>query len=150
VARVEVRYLGPAPGASVAVAQAESGPASLLPPGAQPPDPSSPVAAPPVRSAPPRATARQAWAAPPPAAYVAPASYGGYMVQVGAFAALDNAHRARAAILSQGPVAVSAVRVGGAELYRVRLGPWPDRSRAEAARRRVAALGFHDAIIAPR
>jgi cell division protein FtsN len=53
-------------------------------------------------------------------------------------------------VLGQGEVLVEPRQVGGAELYRVRLGPWPDRAAAEAARRRVAALGFSDAIIAPR
>ena len=34
------------------------------------------------------------------------------------------------------------------ELFRVRLGPWTSREAAEAARERVAALGYAEAVVA--
>ncbi|MBL8550444.1 MAG: SPOR domain-containing protein [Hyphomonadaceae bacterium] len=148
--RVEVRYVGAAPGGGTALAQnAETGgPASLLPPGTTPVERTTPM---PVAAAPPpRAAPTQVWGA--PQAYEAPRAYagGGYMVQLGAFADPANAERVRAQVRSHGEVVVEPRRVGASELYRVRLGPWPDRARAELARRQVAALGFGDAIIAPR
>jgi cell division septation protein DedD len=143
-ARVEVRYLGPAP--SAVAANDPSGPLRLLPPDMETPEPWSVVPAREAQAAP-AAPARASWAAPPPARYAA--AGGGYMVQVGAFAELANAHRARAALVAHGEVSVAPRMVRGVELYRVRLGPWAERGQAERARRQVAALGFPDAIITP-
>jgi rare lipoprotein A len=92
---------------------------------------------------------------PPPApapsySYAAPAA-GDYFVQVGAFSDLANAHRVRDAVGAAGPVVVDVRRSGsGAELFRVRVGPWTNREEADAARRSVANLGYGESIIAAR
>src|SRR5690606_33753808 len=131
-ARVHVRYLGPAPRrvtsdaaqtapARQASREAEEGPISLLP--------ASAAAAP--------AGERQMLGAPlgepqrftPHAAPVA----GGFVVQVGAFSDLNNAHRVRDQAAAAGPVEVDVrTTASGAELFRVRVGPWGSREQAEA------------------
>ena len=45
------------------------------------------------------------------------------------------------------PASVSAASVGGRELYRVLVGPWPDANAAEAARQSVVARGYADAAL---
>ncbi|QYF88280.1 septal ring lytic transglycosylase RlpA family protein [Brevundimonas sp. PAMC22021] len=45
------------------------------------------------------------------------------------------------------PASVSAANVGGRELYRVLVGPWPDANAAEAARQSVVARGYADASL---
>jgi cell division protein FtsN len=42
---------------------------------------------------------------------------------------------------------ISEVLVGGAPLYRVRIGPFPDRSTADAAARRLAARGYASVLV---
>lgn len=148
--RVHVRYLGPAPrrvnadGLPVAPAQPpaaaeDEGPASLLPP---PAPAREPVAAPQYASAP--------AAAPAPSYQPVSAVMGGYYVQVGAFADLDNAHRVRASLEAAGPVVVEIRETAAGELYRVRVGPWASRAEAENARQHVASLGFGESVVAQR
>lgn len=133
VARVRVRYLGPAPRHVAADALAQEGPASLLPPSVEIAAAPAPVEAPrrvePMRPAP---------------------VVGGFVVQVGAFADLMNAHRVQAALSAAAPVNVEPRMIGQTEVFRVRLGPWADRDEAEAMRQRVAGLGYPEAIVAPR
>lgn len=143
--RVHVRYLGPAPrrvnaeGASVAPAPAPDrrvarveeevaeGPVSLLP------EPTEAAPAP---------AFRQAAYTPAAAAYV---------VQVGAFSDLTNAHRVRDAVGAAGPVQVDVRQTAsGGELFRVRVGPWQTREEAEAARSTLANLGYPEAVVAHR
>jgi rare lipoprotein A len=144
-ARVHVRYLGPAPrrvnadGVSAPAPVAASarfdeselagGPMSLLP--ERPDEP------------------------PRPAPQVQTVSYapiaGVYMVQVGAFSDPANAQRVRAAVEEAGPVEVDARRTAsGAELFRVRVGPFATADQAEAARRTLAGAGYPDAVVAQR
>ncbi|MBS0384094.1 MAG: septal ring lytic transglycosylase RlpA family protein [Proteobacteria bacterium] len=153
-ARVHIRYLGPAPrhyGDPAASMQASApppqpqsasadaeGPASLLPPPAHDQGPASSPSVQQVGYAP---------AAPMPLA----AASGSYFVQVGAFSDVTNARRAQSALDSVGQVAVDVRRdAAGAELFRVRVGPFPNRGAAEAARRSVVSLGYPEStIVAP-
>jgi cell division septation protein DedD len=70
---------------------------------------------------------------------------GGFVVQVGAFSARDNAERARALASSAGPAALVEMR----GLHRVRVGPVADRAEAERIRTAVIRLGFAGAMVAP-
>ncbi|QGZ95129.1 Rare lipoprotein A precursor [Terricaulis silvestris] len=153
-ARVHVRYLGPAPrrvnadgsqapasppsppSAVPAQADQEEGPRSLLPPSSGTDLAGAPVDNPP-------------YAAPQPA-YSAPVS-GGYFVQVGAFSDLSNAHRVRDTIGAAGPVVVDVRQTAsGAELFRVRVGPYVSREEADAARRTLSSMGYGETIVASR
>lgn len=157
-ARVHVRYLGPAPRhvnsdgsaapvstqvAPVAPPQtaqpAEEGPASLLPPSS---------AAPTLAGAPLDETPYQA---PAPAPQYAAVGAGSYFVQVGAFSDPANAQRVRDAVGAAGPVSVDVRRASsGAELFRVRVGPWQSRDEADTARQTLASLGYGEAVVASR
>lgn len=165
-ARVHVRYLGPAPRrvnadasaprqapspppaaapAQAAFAEAgeeAEGPASLLPP-------SSPAPADALAGAPaPGDVVQTSYAQPAPSAAVA---LGGYLVQVGAFSDPVNAQRVRQAVSSVGPVDVDVRRAAsGAELFRVRVGPWNTIAEAEEARRALADLGFAESVVTAR
>lgn len=150
-ARVHVRYLGPAPRrvnadgtpapasppsppAAAPATVEDDGPRSLLPPSSVTHE--TELAGAPVDT----------YRAPTPAA---PAE--GYYVQVGAFSDLANAHRVRDAVGAAGPVVVDVRRnAAGAELFRVRVGPWNSREEADAARRELAALGYGETIVAAR
>lgn len=121
-ARVNVRYLGPAPKRVVA-----DGAVALASPAAAAEHVAEPAAAP-VRAAPDAAT---------PAAGV-------YFVQVGAFSNPANVERARTLLARTGAVSVDA----RASLQRVRVGSWQTRAEAEAAREAVAGLGFPGAVVA--
>lgn len=153
-ARVHVRYLGPAPrhvnadgstapaspspAAPAPPAAAEEGPTSLLPP--SPVQPETELAGGPVENQ-----------RPAPSLPTNPAATGGYYVQVGAFSDLSNAHRVRDAVGAAGPVAVDVRRsAAGAELFRVRVGPWNSVEEADAARRRLATMGYGETILAAR
>jgi peptidoglycan lytic transglycosylase len=161
-ARVNVRYLGPAPRhvlaegaapAAPAAAQAavyaapapaaasaaapQNGPISLLPPADQ-----QPVQ----QAAPAPAYTPVAYAAPS----YAPTAAGSYVVQVGAYADAANAEHVREAVENAGPVAVDTRMTARGALHRVRVGPFESRAEAEGAQRRLASLGFADAIVAAR
>ncbi|HWA00778.1 MAG TPA: septal ring lytic transglycosylase RlpA family protein [Caulobacterales bacterium] len=160
-ARVNVRYLGPAPrhvAASAApspsaapappaqriAASTEEGPRSLLPPqGASArADDTTPSEFAPIQN-----EQRSSQAAP----FQVPAfGVGGYYVQVGAFADPDNAHRVEASIRSAGPVAVDTRQSGAGQLYRVRVGPFASPEQAAAAQLTLADLGYGQTILASR
>jgi rare lipoprotein A len=155
-ARVHVRYLGPAPRrvnadgspapasppspAPVAPATVEEeGPRSLLPPSSVQPE--TELAGAPVEN-------HRLLPAP---SYTAPATAGAYYVQVGAFSDLSNAHRVRDAVGAAGPVVVDVRHsASGAELFRVRVGPWNTAAEADEARRELASLGYGETIVAAR
>ena len=123
-ARVNVRYLGPAP---KRVGADGSGVADVA---------STPVAAAdPVTPAPIRA-----------ASPAAPGN-GAYFVQVGAFSNPANVERARNVLGQAGAVTVDRLQANGAALQRVRVGSWQSRSEAEAARETVAGLGYPGAVV---
>lgn len=69
----------------------------------------------------------------------APAATGGYVVQVGAFSS-----RGRAETLAK---RIGATAVEGGSLWRVRFGPYPTRTAAQAGVRAAAAGGFENAPI---
>ncbi len=132
-ARVHVRYLGPAPqryGASPAAADRAP---QIAPQSAPAPVPAAPAPETPVRfSAQPAAPS------------------GAYVVQVGAFSDLQNAHRVRAELESAGEVLVEPRQTASGELFRVRLIGFDSRAEAETARAEIAALGFPEAVVAAR
>jgi len=68
-------------------------------------------------------------------------------VQAGAFSQVDNASRVKDRIASLGAVQVSGVRVNGANLFRVRLGPVPSVEEADRLLAKVMAAGLSDARI---
>jgi hypothetical protein len=70
-----------------------------------------------------------------------------YFVQVGAFANVDNAERARASLADLGPVKVDLRSGAAAPLHRVRVGRWETREEAERARAAVAQRGFAGAVV---
>lgn len=137
-ARVRLRYLGPAPRG------ADAGPAGSAEPWAMPEQRR-------------HRRSHPSWDEPDLAGGpVGPSDRyasrrGGFVVQVGAFAFLDNAERARDIARPAGPVRVDIIRTAAdGELFRVRVGPWPTRAQANAARRRLVSLGFPDAFVAAR
>lgn len=154
-ARVHVRYLGPAPRrvnadgspaaasppspAPVAPATVEEeGPRSLLPPSSVQPE--TELAGAPVENE-----------RSPALLYAAPPTTGGYFVQVGAFSDLSNAQRVRDTVGAAGPVVMDVRRsASGAELFRVRVGPWNTAAEADEARRELASMGYGETIVAAR
>jgi cell division septation protein DedD len=70
-----------------------------------------------------------------------------YLVQVGAFSQRANAERTRDRAGSVGAVLIDTIERQSGALYRVRVGPWPSRDAAEAARASVVELGFADARV---
>jgi DedD protein len=78
--------------------------------------------------------------APAPAATASEAATAGgdFVVSIGSFGNLANASALVARLRAAGlPVLVDAVRIGGAEGRRIRVGPYSDRAAAEAARLRA-------------
>jgi DedD protein len=70
-------------------------------------------------------------------------------VQLGAFSTRDTAQKLVAELKTKGYAAFSLeYRSGGKVLYRVRVGPEQDRSRAEAIAMRLSKDGFK-ATVAP-
>ncbi len=159
-ARVNVRYLGPAPrhvtdgvmaqGARppatlsavqpVSASVATDGPRSLLPPTQPVADDNAPSEFAPIQPSEANVT---------PVAYqVAAAS--GYFVQVGAFSDAANAQRVGAAVRSAGSVQVDTRQTAQGQLYRVRIGPFADREGALSAQRTLADLGYAQTILAAR
>ncbi len=125
VARVRVRYLGPAPkqGDRVQLAAATA---------------PRPYERPPERPIEERFAVRRG----------APmGEVGVYRIQAGSFSNIDNAQRAVDQLSSASLAVIEPVSRNGATLYRVVVGQAPDEARAWALRDQVAALGFRDAAI---
>ncbi len=74
---------------------------------------------------------------------------GGFTVQLGAFANLENAYALRARVNSAGSVVIEPVTTAQGELFRVRLGPFVSESEAEAARAAAARLGAANGVVRP-
>lgn len=68
-------------------------------------------------------------------------------VQAGAFSNRDNADRLKARLSAAHGIFISAIDRGGQRLYRVRIGPFDDVSKADAALAGVTRLGGTDAKI---
>jgi DedD protein len=116
----------------------------------------SPLTAPPAAPSPPPASAPSSLegspsaAAIPAAAANANAGPQGWVVQLGSFASRDNAERFASSLRSKGYAAfVAEFRGSGRVLFRVRVGPEQDRTRAEAIGARLAREG-HRGSIAPQ
>ncbi len=68
-------------------------------------------------------------------------------IQAAAFARSDNAMKARRRLHPLGLVMVATATANGADLYRVRLGPFTKRRDADRLLQRVVGAGFGDAHI---
>ena len=151
-ARVRVRYLGPAPldgnlgvsrlAQASARRQSQSTPPYAIaviatpPPASSPPPAPAPVTLPPANSA---GEPQQQPAPEPPASPLA-------TVQAAAFADLQNAQRAAAALSTQGSTSISPLERVGTPLYRVLVTGTPSED-AQTLRGRVAAAGYPDARV---
>lgn len=81
-------------------------------------------------------------------AQVPTAAPAGYWVQAGAFS--DRRAARQVADRLGDRATVDAADRGGATLYRVLVGPWPDPNAAETARQAVVARGYADALLISR
>lgn len=148
------RLDAPAPHATP-VQEPSAPPAANPPPPApssKPADPAQPAAnAPPPAAAPPiagQAFARSASLS-PPAKAVAP---GGWVVQVGTFANLDNAEHLRRRLRQHGhEVRSETVSLGNTKAVRLRVGPFADREAAVRAQERIKKeIGVQGVVLANR
>ncbi len=74
---------------------------------------------------------------------------GGWVVQLGSFRDRDNADRQAARVATHGfEPAVSVFTAGGQSLYRVRVGPYDSRGRADETVSTLAANGFVAQVVA--
>lgn len=74
---------------------------------------------------------------------------GGWVVQLGSFRDRDNADRQAARVTTHGfEPAVSVFTAGGQSMYRVRLGPYDSRGRADETASTLAANGFVAQVVA--
>jgi DedD protein len=87
----------------------------------------------------------------PAAANTAAASEsGGWAVQLGVFQSKENAERLALDVRVKGfKVSVSPITSGGRKLYRVRVGPTPDRSAAQELHGRLKAIGRPGGAVVP-
>lgn len=86
-------------------------------------------------------------APPPPAARQASPTQSAWAVQLGAYSTRDKADRFVADLKKRGFSAfVLEYRASGKVLYRVRVGPEQDRSRAEAIAARLAKEGYQPVV----
>ncbi len=76
---------------------------------------------------------------------VLPVSPTGIFVQTGAFSNLSNALRMRDRIYAMGPTQISRFQAGGAEVFRVRIGPLATVADADSTLRRLTNAGVADA-----
>jgi rare lipoprotein A len=76
-----------------------------------------------------------------------PLRQGSVLIQAGSFKSKENATKARAALGPIAPVDIAEIDVGGDVYYRVRIGPFSDKTAAEAALSRVARVGYQGAKI---
>jgi rare lipoprotein A len=99
----------------------------------------------------PSATAQYASATEPPPlsdkVSVVPVAPTKIWIQAGAFATPENLTRAQARLARVGPVKVTSVKVSGATIYRVRLGPAANVQEADRLLSRVVESGYPDARI---
>jgi len=154
VARVRVRYVGPAGKTPfdarriIASAPPPPEPRYAPPPKARvhasglPPAQPAYAAPPPPKAAEPAFTSYAPMVETPPSAATA-----GYRVQAGSFANRDNAERAAAQVGGAGRASIEPVARGQGVLYRVTVMAGTDEGEAFGVRDRVAALGFSDATV---
>ena len=162
LARVRVKYIGPAPlvGPEAGVRYASATPAPSVPvatassmPIAVAPAESVQVATlappPPVKAAPLPPITGSALGTPAtnPSATPAAQSAQAYRIQAGSFSDQGNAQRAAAQLATTGTAVIEPVQRGGVTLYRVTLPGPSDEAEAYALRDKVAAIGFSDARV---
>ncbi len=143
VAKVRVRYLGPAPllGRDAGVRYASAKPAP--PPSTADDGPLIAIAA--GLPAPPEAVTASAL---PPLAAAPVMATPGLRIQAGAFSSADNAQRAVTQLSAAGQAVIEPLeRADGVTLYRVVLPAPGDEAQAFALRDRVAEIGFADARV---
>jgi rare lipoprotein A len=162
LARVRVKYVGPAPlaGPEAGVRYAEARPVPIppvavnsMPIAVAPADsievaplaPPAPVTATPL--APLAGSAPVELAAAPPASPPQAQSGQGYRIQAGSFSSEGNAQRAAAQLATAGTAIIEPVQRGGVTLYRVTLPGPADEAEAYALRDKVASIGFTDARV---
>jgi rare lipoprotein A len=162
LARVRVKYIGPAPlGAPDAgvryadvrpVSAAPMTAASALPTAVRPAEsiqvatlaPPAPVSAAPL--APLTGSALGPLRTAVPAAPAAQAAQA-FRIQAGAFSNADNAQHAVAQLSTTGTATIEPIQRGGTTLYRVMLPGPADEAEAYALRDKVASIGFADARV---
>lgn len=145
--QVSMRYLGPAP---VLAPQADSRaapPAPAVPEApvrfaglpAEPQDELLGGSASPAQAPPPRVMSLQA------APVMTPSGpMGDHFVQLASFTELGNAEAMYRSVEARMPVEIVPARINGADFFRVRVGPFPDRTAAEQVRARLHADGTAD------
>jgi DedD protein len=145
---------GPAPTATSVATPVPTSPGPSATDGvASPPSPS-----PPPRSAPASVARNVSAAAPPPApaggtahahAHSQPTgTVAGWAIQVGSFTSRENAERLASELRARNFVAsVAGSTTNGRKLYRVRVGPEPDRTSAQALAARLRAAGHSGSIV---
>jgi len=134
VARVRVRYVGPAPKSSFDGRQYARAPAA-------PP--------PPPRREPRRQDAEPVWPAEPPPipTQIIPARQTAFKVQAGSFSSRENAERAVAQLKTAGRATIEPLERASGTLYRVTVSAGEDELQAWSLRDRVAALGYSGATV---
>lgn len=161
IARVRVRYIGPAGKATPFEQPRQYASAAPSFPSEEPPPPKRTYAGglppaqaaygppPPPKAADPDFMAPNPSSAPEPAFQQAPPTpiASAYRVQAGSFASRDNAERAVARLGGAGQASVEPVQRSQGVLYRVVVDAGPDEAEAFGMRDRVAALGFSDATV---
>ena len=149
VARVRVRYVGPAPSLASGVRVAgESAPEAAAPNAAlsAAPAPIDTAYAEPIPYPRDPHAAPESLPASEPAA-VPVAAPAGYAIQAAAFRSRDNAERAAALLGDAGRTSVQAVGSAGGTLYRVMVTGFPDEDSAAEAWVRVRDAGFPGARV---
>jgi rare lipoprotein A len=154
VARVRVRYVGPAGKTPfderriIASAPPPLEPRYAPPPKARVYATGLPPAQPAYDDPPPPKTAEPEFNPSVPVVDAPPAPVtASYRVQAGSFANRDNAERAAAQLSGAGQASIESVERGQGVLYRVVVNAGPDEGEAFGVRDRVAALGFSDATV---
>lgn len=117
-----------------------------------PPAPSAPAAAPVTTATLPPATTAASVTVPPAApttttVYQHSVSATEIFIQAGAFVDIQNAERLRQQLSGLGPTELYPVLVGNQRYYRVRMGPIPTVTQADALLERVIAQGHQEARI---
>lgn len=164
VARVRVRYIGPAAktpfdqrrmiAATPPPAEPRPGPRYAPPPqarvyatGLPPAQPAYAPPPPPKAADPDYVPYAPSSPAPLVPAPPAPVLTSAYRVQAGSFANRDNAERAAAQLSGAGEASIESIPRAQGVLYRVVVQAGPDEAEAFGVRDRVAALGFSDATV---
>jgi rare lipoprotein A len=130
-----------APPGTVATTPSAVVPAAVSPP---PPMPAPPVESPRPNSAPLALSPRPS---PEPRPPVAPSKGREIFIQAGSFANNENARRLKLKLQPLGPVEIAGIRINGADIYRVRLGPIPTLEQANQMLTRATGAGATDAKI---